>query len=111
MLAAAGMTDKDIAQKLDLGRRVAARWRARFLAAGVDGQDATRAISFEIVLGERFKNRPISLSLLSSRPGREQTPTNKLTAREREHLLNVVNSDEFGSLPPSQIVPILADRG
>ncbi|CAH1074672.1 helix-turn-helix domain-containing protein [Candidatus Nitrotoga sp. 1052] len=44
LLAAAGMTDKDIAQKLDLGRRVAARWRARFLAAGVDGllQDATR---------------------------------------------------------------------
>ena len=44
LLAAAGMTDKDIAQKLDIGRRVAARWRARFLAAGVDGllQDATR---------------------------------------------------------------------
>ena len=30
---------------------------------------------------------------------------------EREHLLAVVNSDEFGHLPPSQIVPILADRG
>ena len=34
------------------------------------------------------------------RPEREQTPTNKLTIREREHLLSVVNSDEFGSLPP-----------
>lgn len=44
LLAAAGMADKDIAQKLDIGRRVVARWRARFLAAGVDGllQDATR---------------------------------------------------------------------
>ena len=44
LLAAAGMTDKDIVQKLDIGCRVAARWRARFLAAGVDGllQDATR---------------------------------------------------------------------
>ena len=44
LLAAAGMSDKDIAQKLDTDRRVAARWRARFLAVGVGGlmQDATR---------------------------------------------------------------------
>jgi len=44
LLAAAGMSDKDIAQKLLTDRRVSARWRARFLAAGVDGllQDATR---------------------------------------------------------------------
>jgi len=44
LLAAAGMSDKDIAQKLLTDRRVAARWRARFLAAGVDGllQDAAR---------------------------------------------------------------------
>lgn len=31
------MTDKDIAQKIDADRRVAARWRARFRAAGVGG--------------------------------------------------------------------------
>ena len=44
LLAADGMSDKDIAEKLDTDRRVAARWRARFLTAGVDGllQDATR---------------------------------------------------------------------
>ena len=43
LLATAAMSDKDIAQKLT-DRRVAARWRARFLAAGMDGllQDATR---------------------------------------------------------------------
>ena len=44
LLAATGMSDKDIAQKLLTDRRVAARWRTRFLATGVDGllQDATR---------------------------------------------------------------------
>ena len=44
LLAADAMPDKDIAAKLDTDRRVAARWRARFLVAGVDGllQDATR---------------------------------------------------------------------
>ena len=42
--AADGMSDKEIAEELDTDRRVAARWRARFLAAGIDGlmQDATR---------------------------------------------------------------------
>ena len=44
LMATKGMTDKDIAEKLDTDRRVAARWRARFLAAGVDGllHDASR---------------------------------------------------------------------
>lgn len=42
---------------------------------------------------------------------RDQTPTNKLTEMKREYLLSVVNSDEFGSLPPSQIGPIPADCG
>lgn len=45
------------------------------------------------------------------RPCRIQTPPNKLSALERQHVLAVANSVEFGSLPPSQIVPILADRG
>lgn len=42
--ASDGMSDKGIAERLDTDRRIVARWRARFLAAGVDGllQDATR---------------------------------------------------------------------
>lgn len=38
-------------------------------------------------------------------------PTNKLTETERQKVLEVCNSEEFATLPPSQIVPILADRG
>jgi len=45
------------------------------------------------------------------RPDRVQEPQNRLSELERKRLLSVVNSDEFGSLPPSQIVPILADKG
>ena len=45
------------------------------------------------------------------RPLRVQTPKNGLKPLERERLLAVVNSTEFGHLPPSQIVPRLADRG
>ena len=38
-------------------------------------------------------------------------PRNKLSAEERSAVLEVCNSEEFASLPPSQIVPKLADQG
>jgi putative transposase len=38
-------------------------------------------------------------------------PRNKLSAEERAAVLSVCNSTEFSSLPPSQIVPKLADQG
>ena len=43
----------------------------------------------------------------STRP----TPANKLSDEERAQILAVANSEKFASLPPSQIVPTLADRG
>lgn len=45
------------------------------------------------------------------RPLRPYEPPHKLTADERAELLTVANSEEFGELPPSQIVPRLADQG
>ena len=38
-------------------------------------------------------------------------PANKLSAAERAAVLEACNSKEFASLPPSQIVPKLADQG
>lgn len=40
-----------------------------------------------------------------------QPPSNALSQDERLRILDVCRSPEFASLPPSQIVPILADRG
>jgi len=41
---------------------------------------------------------------------RHYEPSHKLSAEERAELLAVANSAEFGHLPPSQIVPRLADQ-
>jgi putative transposase len=41
---------------------------------------------------------------------RHEAPAHKLSALERATLLAVANSAEFGHLPPSQIVPRLADQ-
>lgn len=39
------------------------------------------------------------------------TPANALTATERDAILQLCNSPEYAHLPPSQIVPRLADQG
>ena len=43
--------------------------------------------------------------------GRTRTPANKLSPEERQRIVATANSAEFASLPPSQIVPRLADQG
>ena len=43
--------------------------------------------------------------------GQQRVPANKLSEAERQQILAVVNEPEFAAMPPSQIVPILADRG
>jgi putative transposase len=45
------------------------------------------------------------------RTTRVQQPSNAMTAAERQEILAIVVSTEFGQLPPSQIVPRLADQG
>ena len=81
---------------------------AEAIAAGARQGPACAAIC----LSERTLQRWQSDTLRGDqRPTRLQVPQNKLGELEREHLLKVVNSDEFGELPPSQIVPRLADRG
>ena len=39
------------------------------------------------------------------------TPRNKLSAEERERVLNVCHAPQYASLPPGQIVPRMADQG
>jgi transposase InsO family protein len=76
--------------------------------AGARQSRACTAIGMTQRTFQRWQRTPLCGD---QRPARLQTPKNKLCAREREHLLTVANSAEFGHLPPSQIVPILADRG
>ena len=38
-------------------------------------------------------------------------PANKLTPNERQRVLEICHQPEYASLPPGQIVPILADQG
>jgi transposase InsO family protein len=81
---------------------------AEAIAAGARQDRACAAITLSERTLQRWQG---DRSRGDQRPAREQIPGNRLSAPERERLLAVANSEEFGSLPPGQIVPILADRG
>ena len=87
LLAAHGMSDKDIAEKLLTERRVVARWRSRFLAAGVDGlmRDATRpgrprtaraAVNVDEVVRVTLEETPRNATHWSTRTLAEHLGTN-----------------------------------
>jgi putative transposase len=78
------------------------------IAAGARQQQACGAISLSERTLQRWQR---DQSQGDQRPTRVQTPKNQLSEPERQSLLAVANSDEFGHLAPSQIVPRLADRG
>lgn len=45
------------------------------------------------------------------RQSAEKRPANKLSEEERDQIVEVCNRRQYANLPPSQIVPILADTG
>ena len=78
------------------------------MAAGARQNHACAAISLNKHTLQRWQS---DKSTSDACPLRVQLPNNKLSLSERKHLLTVMNSDEFGHLPSSQIVPRLADCG
>ena len=86
------------------------------IAAGARQDRACAVISLSARTMQRWQSDVLrggseSASRGDQRPRRVQAPPNKLSALERQRLLAIANSVEFGHLPPSQIVPRLADRG
>ena len=86
------------------------------MTAGARQDRACAAISLSARTVQRWQSDVLrggsgSASRGDQRPLRVQAPPNKLSALERQRLLAIANSAEFGHLPPSQIVPRLADRG
>jgi hypothetical protein len=62
-----------------------------------------------IGMSERTLQRWRTAPAGDRRPMRIQQPRNKLDDLERQRILAIANSPEFGHLPPSQIVPRLTD--
>jgi putative transposase len=78
------------------------------MAAGAGQGRACEAIGVSERTLQRWRHAPL---VADRRSARVQQPINKLSELERQRILTIANSAEFGQLPPSQIVPRLADQG
>jgi transposase InsO family protein len=83
---------------------------AEAVSAGARQERACAAIDLSERTVQRWKD-DLAAGFGDRRPARIQTPGNALSESERGRVLAIANSEEFGHLPPSQIVPRLADRG
>ena len=60
---------------------------------------------------QRWKKTPDKSIRTDQRPYNNSSPANKLSPAEKQEILRICNSKEYMNLPPSQIVPVLADKG
>lgn len=75
--------------------------------AGARRHKACEILGLSLRTLQRWQIRPEDGRAEAVRP----EPSNKLSEEEREEILNVINQPEYASLPPTQIVPRLADQG
>jgi putative transposase len=78
------------------------------VAAGARQSRACAIVGLSLRTVQRWN---LNATKQDGRSTRIQESSHALTIEEREHILSVVNSVEFGQLAPSQIVPRLADQG
>lgn len=83
---------------------------AEAVVAGASQERACQAISMSERTLQRWQKDKAE-GACDRRPARVQMPKNQLSERERQRVLAIANSPEFGHLPPSQIVPRLVDQG
>lgn len=77
-------------------------------AAGARQSEACRVIGISAKTYQRW-SAPNNAG--DGRQCVERKPRNKLSSEERARLLAIANSPEYADLPPSKIVPLLADKG
>ena len=85
-------------------------WINEAVSNGARKSKACHVIGLEIRTFQRwFDGQTIQADLrpTMTRP----TPANKLTEQERQAVLHLCNESDYAHLPPSQIVPKLADTG
>jgi putative transposase len=80
------------------------------LAAGAGAQKTCAALNISLRTYQRWRSEPGVKA--DGRPqAKRPPPANKLRPEERQQILTICNAPEYASLPPSQIVPRLADQG
>lgn len=78
------------------------------MACGAMLRESCKVLGIDPSAVQRWRGRPGGAD---RRAGPKVAPKNKLSDAERSEIIEIATSPEFRDLPPSQIVPRLADRG
>jgi putative transposase len=94
-------------------RQTVLDWVAEAVATGARYARACQVMGLTLRTLQRWRKAIAEgdCGLVDRRSTRLQQPANALSEAERERVLAVVNSPEYCDLPPTQIVPRLADEG
>lgn len=91
-------------------RELAVSFIREAVASGATKEKSCAILDISVRTFNRWADK--STPIEDQRPGAVRpVPKNKLSEEERQQIIEVVNNKEFQSLPPSQIVPRLADQG
>ena len=80
-------------------------------AAGARLEKACKSLGISPRTVQRWRENGTVKSDGRQEKARARVPVNKLSEEERNEILNTVNDPQYAPLPPSQIVPLLADKG
>ena len=84
------------------------------VSTGARREKACEVIEIDVRTLRRWKEQQrkgVELKDRCKESAATREPANKLTAEERKRIVEVCNQPQYQSLPPSQIVPMLADQG
>lgn len=87
---------------------MAVTWIGEAVDAGARRYKACAVLHLSVRTLQRWEEEN---GLEDKRKDVKRTPGNKLTGQEREQILVLCNEEKYRSLPPSQMVPMLADEG
>jgi transposase InsO family protein len=80
-------------------------------AAGARVTEACRVVAISPRTLQRWREEGEVKADGRQEAAQQREPANKLSEDERRQILAIANEPKFARMPPSQIVPILADRG
>jgi putative transposase len=77
--------------------------------AGARRSQACRVVGISVRTLQRWREHGEVKADGRQQAAARREPANKLSEHERQQILEIANAPEFAALPPSQIVPTLAD--
>lgn len=86
-------------------------WIRAAIAAGVRKRRACAEAGLSLRTFQRWTQEAGQIREDQRAQAQRPEPANKLSEQEREQVLAVCNQPDYANLPPSQIVPRLADQG